>query len=67
MRTLRYIKAATITARLDQPEDFELDGDDYGEAIALRARIDPHGLLVRIPADREIDGSEARTQDAAVA
>jgi diacylglycerol kinase (ATP) len=68
VRTLRYIKAATITARLDHPEDFELDGDDYGEAIALRARIEPNGLLVRVPADREIDERSAPvTQDAAVA
>jgi diacylglycerol kinase (ATP) len=67
VRALRYIKAATITARLDHPEDFELDGDDYGEAIGLRARIEPDGLLVRIPADRELDGTAARTQDAGVA
>ncbi len=68
VRALRYIKAATITARLDHPQDFELDGDDYGEAIALRARVEPHGLLVRIPADREIDGSDPQdeSQDAAI-
>lgn len=70
VRTLRYIKAAQITARLDRPEDFELDGDDFGEAIAFRARIEPHGLVVRLPADREIgeDGSEdVQSSDAAVA
>ncbi len=67
VRTLRYIKAATITARLDHPEDFELDGDDYGEAIALRARIEPNGLLVRIPADREIEPPAHIVQDSAVA
>jgi len=67
VRALRYIKAATIRARLDHPEGFELDGDDYGEAIALRARIEPNGLLVRIPANRELDGSETQAQDAAVA
>jgi diacylglycerol kinase family enzyme len=66
VRALRYIKAATITARLDHPEGFELDGDEFGEAIALRARIDPHGLVVRIPADREIDSAHAAAQDAAV-
>jgi diacylglycerol kinase (ATP) len=66
VRALRYIKAATITARLDHPEDFELDGDDYGKTIALRARVEPNGLLVRIPADREIEGSQADSQDAAV-
>ncbi|MGN6503752.1 MAG: diacylglycerol/lipid kinase family protein [Pseudolysinimonas sp.] len=66
VRALRYIKASTITARLDRPEDFELDGDDFGDAIAFRAHIEPHGLLVRIPADREIDESGS-DQDAAVA
>jgi len=66
VRALRYIKAASITARLDRPEDFELDGDDFGEAIAFRARVEPNGLLVRIPADREIDDADP-AQDAAVA
>ena len=58
VRALRYIKAATITARLDHPEEFELDGDDFGKAIAFRARVEPGGLLVRIPADREIEGQD---------
>jgi diacylglycerol kinase (ATP) len=56
VRALRYIKASAITARLDRQEEFELDGDDYGKAIAFRARVEPGGLLVRIPADREIEG-----------
>jgi diacylglycerol kinase (ATP) len=64
VRSLRYLKAAKITARLERPEDFELDGDEFGEAIAFRAHVEPGGLLVRIPADREIDGAD---QDAAVA
>jgi len=63
VRALRYIKAAKITARLDRPEEFELDGDDFGEAIAFRAHIEPQGLLVRVPADRDVDGS-AEVQDA---
>lgn len=67
VRTLRYIKAAQITARLDRPEDFELDGDDYGEAIAFRARIEPHGLVVRIPADREIGDEAPQAESGATA
>jgi diacylglycerol kinase (ATP) len=62
VRALRYIKAAKITARLDHPEDFELDGDDFGDAIAFQAHVEADGLLVRVPAHREID-----SQDAAVA
>jgi diacylglycerol kinase family enzyme len=64
VRALRYIKAAKITARLDRPEDFELDGDDFGEAIAFRAHVEHGGLLVRVPADIEI-GEEATAQDSA--
>jgi diacylglycerol kinase (ATP) len=64
VRALRYIKAAKITARLDRPEEFELDGDDFGEAIAFRAHVEANGLLVRIPADRQIDEP---AQDAALA
>jgi diacylglycerol kinase (ATP) len=58
VRALRYIKASAITARLDRQEEFELDGDDYGKAIAFRAHVEPGGLLVRIPADREIEGQD---------
>lgn len=64
VRALRYIKAAKITARIDRPEDFELDGDDFGDAVAFRAYVIPDGLVVRIPADREIEGAET-AQDAA--
>jgi diacylglycerol kinase family enzyme len=64
VRALRYIKAAKITARLERPELFELDGDEFGEAIAFRAHIEAGGLRVRIPADREIDEAHA-AQDAA--
>lgn len=54
VRALRYIRASAITARLDHPEAFELDGDDFGEAIAFRAHIEAGGLVVRIPVDQEI-------------
>jgi diacylglycerol kinase family enzyme len=62
VRVLRYIKAAKISGRLDHPEDFELDGDDFGEAIAFRAHIEADGLLVRVPADSpaERDGTVAQ-------
>jgi diacylglycerol kinase (ATP) len=50
VRALRYIKAAKITARLDRPEDFELDGDDFGFVTAFRTSIDPLALSVRVPA-----------------
>lgn len=51
VRTLRYIKGRTFVARLSRPEEYELDGDPFGQAIALRATVDHLGLVVKVPAD----------------
>lgn len=48
VRTMRYLKARTITARLDREELFELDGDAYGKAVAFSAHVEPSALSVRI-------------------
>ncbi len=49
VRTLRYVKAASITARLDREEEFELDGDEFGKAVAFRAHVEQGALTVRVP------------------
>ena len=49
VRTLRYLKGKALVLRLERPEEFELDGDPFGEVIALRATVDPLGLAVRVP------------------
>lgn len=49
VRALRYLRASQLTIRLEHPEEFELDGDPFGEAIALRARVDPLALYVMVP------------------
>ncbi|HEY2645036.1 MAG TPA: diacylglycerol kinase family protein [Galbitalea sp.] len=49
VRALRYLSGKRFTLRLDRPEDFELDGDTFGEAIALRAEVDHLALAVRMP------------------
>ena len=50
VRTLRYNKGKKLVVRLDSPQDFEIDGDSVGKAVALRAVVDPGGLTVRVPA-----------------
>lgn len=50
VRTLRYLRGRRISVRLDRPEDFELDGDDFGLVIAFDAHVDPAALVVRVPA-----------------
>lgn len=49
IRALRYLRGEELTLRLERPEDFELDGDPFGEAIALKARVDHLALLVMVP------------------
>ena len=50
VRTLRYLKGKEIVLRTEEPQQFQLDGDSMGEVVAVRARIKPQGLAVRIPA-----------------
>ncbi|MEO6114777.1 MAG: diacylglycerol kinase, partial [Pseudolysinimonas sp.] len=49
VRTLRYLRGRRISVRLDRPEDFELDGDDFGLVLAFDAHVDPASLIVRVP------------------
>jgi diacylglycerol kinase family enzyme len=50
VRTLRYLKGRRISVKLDRPEDFELDGDEFGLVIGFDAHVDPAALIVRVPA-----------------
>ena len=50
VRTLRYLKGKSFTARLSRPEEYELDGDPFGKAVALRATVEHLGLVVKVPA-----------------
>lgn len=53
VRTLRYLKGRNIVMRLDNAEEFELDGDSFGKIIALRAFVDPLALIVKVPARKQ--------------
>ncbi|GAA4267165.1 diacylglycerol/lipid kinase family protein [Frondihabitans peucedani] len=50
IKTVRYMKGAQLVVRLDSPQDFELDGDSHGLAVAIKAWVDPLALRVRVPA-----------------
>jgi len=67
IRTLRYLKGAKFDVQLDQEEEFELDGDDFGKVVAFTTVVDPGAIKVRIPEDRELDSEEpeARAEDLA--
>jgi diacylglycerol kinase (ATP) len=55
IRTLRYLKGAKFEVSLDHAEDFELDGDIFGEVTGFRATVDPGALRVRLPEGHELD------------
>jgi hypothetical protein len=38
-----------MAVRVDRPTEAQLDGDVVGTVRALRSRIDPGALLVRLP------------------
>jgi diacylglycerol kinase (ATP) len=49
IRALQYDTAQSVTTRFSGPEEIELDGDGFGEAVAIKAWVDPLGLTVRVP------------------
>lgn len=51
VQALNYVKGRELSVRLGRPEGVELDGDTFGEAVALRTWVEPHGLTIRVPED----------------
>ena len=48
-KDLRYETGSVLTARFSRPEQIELDGDEFGRALAFKAWIEPGSLRVRVP------------------
>lgn len=49
VRALSYLRGRSYELTLDHPEEFELDGDEFGMVTGFRAHVDPASLLVRLP------------------
>ncbi|OJX73054.1 diacylglycerol kinase family protein [Leifsonia sp. 71-9] len=50
IHAMNYLKGRELVLRLDRPQPVDLDGDLFGEVIAMRTRVDPLSLTVRVPA-----------------
>ena len=50
VRVLRYLRGTELKLRLDREEEFQLDGDGFGKAVAIRAVVDPLALVIKVPA-----------------
>lgn len=46
---VRYSRGAGIELAAHEPHPVQLDGDEFGHAVAVRVRVDPGALLVVIP------------------
>lgn len=51
VKALNYIKGRRFTMTVSRPELIELDGDEFGQAVAIRTWVEPGKLKVRVPAE----------------
>lgn len=51
VKALNYIKGRRFTMTVSRPELIELDGDEFGQAVAIRTWVEPGHLRVRVPAE----------------
>lgn len=47
-RNIIHLQAQQYTLSVDRPEPIQLDGDDFGYALAASGRVDPGSLVVRV-------------------
>ena len=52
---VRYSRGSGIEIATQDPRPVQLDGDEFGEAISVRTRVEPGALLMVVPKDHETD------------
>jgi diacylglycerol kinase family enzyme len=50
VEALNYIKGRRFALTVSRPELIELDGDEFGQAVAINTWVEPGKLSVRVPA-----------------
>ena len=50
VRDVTYITGKSLRMTVESPQEFQLDGDPFGEAKSVHAWVDPGALTVRVPA-----------------
>ncbi|KRF33456.1 diacylglycerol kinase family protein [Yonghaparkia sp. Soil809] len=55
VKALNYLKGSRFTLTVEKPELIELDGDEFGEAVAFRTWVEAGGLTVKVPAESSED------------
>ena len=54
--SVRYRRGTSAEAAVVAPTAIELDGDEFGEAVRIRCRVDAGALLLALPPGHPIDG-----------
>lgn len=49
-RDVTYLRSREILVTVETPQEFQLDGDEFGEAKSVRTWVDPGALTVKVPA-----------------
>jgi diacylglycerol kinase (ATP) len=52
--SIRYVRGVSAEAAMTEPTSIELDGDEFGEAVRIRCRIDQGGLLLALPEGHDV-------------
>ena len=49
VKDVTSLRGSELTLDVDEPQEFELDGDEFGLATALKVWVDPRALTVKVP------------------
>ena len=50
VKDVTYRTGRDLRMTVETPQEFQLDGDEFGEAKSVHAWVDPGALTVRVPA-----------------
>jgi diacylglycerol kinase family enzyme len=50
VRDVTYLTGKELRMTVERPEEFQLDGDEFGEAKSVRTWVDPGALTVKVAA-----------------
>lgn len=52
--SVRYARGTTLDVAAAGPQPVQLDGDEFGEAVHVKARIEPGALTVAVPVGHDV-------------
>jgi diacylglycerol kinase (ATP) len=56
VKDVTYLTGRDLRMTVESPQEFQLDGDEFGEAKSVHASVDPGALLVRVPSVPSLAG-----------